>query len=181
MYLGENTLQLRSWGSDVEVTAAATLLQTTIVIYTSCIETTGGRVLKKLNWGKMYLRNICQHFQRLIPVLWLPHGSLFQVARTAASINCQVFFFFFLINRTDWFLFRGSYFAVKFCWRILKLLKCLKFCVGDINGILFLVGFPLCCECFKFASHLTKSLLFRSFHVMIVSFQMPVAPYCVLM
>ena len=38
-YLWENTLQLRSWGSDVEVSAAATLLQTTIVIYTTCTET----------------------------------------------------------------------------------------------------------------------------------------------
>ena len=38
-YLWENTLQLRSWGSDVEVSAAATLLQTTIVIYTALTET----------------------------------------------------------------------------------------------------------------------------------------------
>ena len=38
-YLWENTLQLRSWGSDVEVSAAATLLQTTVVIYTTCTET----------------------------------------------------------------------------------------------------------------------------------------------
>ena len=33
-----NTLQLRSWGSGVKVSAAATLLQTTIVIYTACTE-----------------------------------------------------------------------------------------------------------------------------------------------
>ena len=33
---------------------------------------------------------------------------------------------------------------------------------------------PLCSECFKFASHLTKSV-FHSFHVMVVSFQIPVA------
>ena len=38
-YLWENTLQLRSWGSAVEVSAAATLLQTTIVICTACTET----------------------------------------------------------------------------------------------------------------------------------------------
>ena len=45
---------------------------------------------------------------------------------------------------------------------------------------LFSGDFPLCSECFKFASHLTKSI-FRSLYVMAVSFQMPVALYCVLM
>ena len=40
--------------------------------------------------------------------------------------------------------------------------------------------FPLCCEYFKFNSHLIQTL-FRSLHVMAVSFQMLVAPYCVLM
>ena len=55
------------------------------------------------------------------------------------------------------YLFLGFYFSVKFC-RILKLL-CFRVCVGDINGILFpVVFFPLCSECFQFASHLTKSI-----------------------
>ena len=44
----------------------------------------------------------------------------------------------------------------------------------------FPVGSPLCSECFKFVSHLTKSV-FRSFHVMVVSFQMLLALYGMLM
>ena len=84
------------------------------------------------------------------------------------------FFYLFLNNSTDW----GSSFAVKFCWRILKLL-CLQFCVGDIDGILFSVVSPLCSECLKFASHLTKSL----FHalIMALSFQTSVVPCCLQM
>ena len=38
-YLSGNTLQPRSWRSDVEVIAAATLLQTTVVVYTACTQT----------------------------------------------------------------------------------------------------------------------------------------------
>ena len=54
------------------------------------------------------------------------------------------------------------------------------FFVGDINGILFSMVFTLCNECFKFASHLTKSV-FCSFHTLVVSFQISIALYCVLM
>ena len=118
-----------------KVSAAPTLLQTTIVIYTACTETIRRWLSYKLMFPvagthfseeKIYLRNLFQHFERLICVLWLPHWSLFQGARTAASINCRIMLP--LIYSTDWFLFRGPFFAVKFCWRILKLL-CLKFCV----------------------------------------------------
>ena len=125
---------------------------------------------KKLNWGKDLL-------EKSLSVFWTIDSC---ALTSAASINCKVLFFFFLflISSTVWMLLRGSYFAVKFCWWILKLL-CFKFCVGDISGFLIPVVSPLHSECFKFASHLTKSV-FSSFHVIVVSFQMPVALYCVL-
>ena len=61
-YFLENTLQLRSWGSDVEVSAAATLLHTTVVIYTACTETIRRWLsYKPTNESeeRIYLRNLC--------------------------------------------------------------------------------------------------------------------------
>ena len=49
---------------------------------------------------KTYLRNLCQHTEWLICVLWLLHWSSFQAARTAASINCQILF---LISSTEFY------------------------------------------------------------------------------
>ena len=67
---------------------------------------------------------------------------------------------------------QGSYFAVQFCWRILKCL-CFKFCVRDTNGILFPMVFsPLCSERFKFASHSLNHYSVH-FHFMVVSFKYP--------
>ena len=89
----------------------------------------------------------------------------------------RVIYFF---NQQNWLTFiLRSYFAVKFCWGTLKLL-CIKFCVGDINGVLFSVVFLQYSNCFRFALRLTKSV-FHSLHVMAVSFQMPITPYCLLM
>ena len=74
--LWENTLQLRSWGSDVKVSTAETLLQTTIVIYTACTERWLSYkpliLVAGTNFSeeKIYLRNLCQHFERLIRLIW---------------------------------------------------------------------------------------------------------------
>ena len=98
--LWENTLQLRSWGSDVKVSAAATLLQTTIVIYTACTE----RWLSykpripvpgaNLSEEKIYLRNLCQHFERLIRViLFLTEVCSRLLDQQPAKIAGSFFFF----------------------------------------------------------------------------------------
>ena len=95
-----NALQLRSWGSDAEVSATATLLQTTIVIYTTCTET----IRRWLSYQPLFPvaattkerersageNFVSTFFERLIRVLWLSHWSLFHVTKTAANINCQV-------------------------------------------------------------------------------------------
>ena len=123
--------------SDLKVSTAATLLQTTTIIFTACTETARRWIVLwaavSSGWKQEKIwRKLCQHFQRVICVLWLPH-RLFKVARTAASINCLVISE--SITLMD-FCFTGLKFAIKFCWRILKFL-CFKFCVRDINKNLF--------------------------------------------
>ena len=167
-YLWENTPQPRSWGSDVKVSAAAMLLQTAIVTYTSCTETTRGKDLLEKSLSALWTIDSCALT-----------STLKSVSRLLEQQEHKLPGLFFFINSIDWLLFHRSYFAVKLCWGILKLL-CPRFCVRDIDGILFSMVLPLCSECLKFASYLTKSL-FRSLYVMALSFQMPVAPYCVLM
>ena len=76
-YLWENTLQIRSWGSDVKVSAAATILQTTIVIHAACTErwlSYNPRIpvaATNLSEQKIYFRNLRWHFERLIRALWI--------------------------------------------------------------------------------------------------------------
>ncbi|KAL8587726.1 hypothetical protein ACOMHN_020944 [Nucella lapillus] len=73
-YLMENTLQTRAWGSDVEIFAAATLLQTTVVVYTA-ITPFSRKWLSHAPLCRIpdvprfeeniYLRNLCGHFGRV--------------------------------------------------------------------------------------------------------------------
>ena len=74
-YLAHNTLRPRSWGSDVEIFAAATLLQTTIVVYTATSECSRRWLphppLFPINGvdrseENIYLRNVCGHFERVV-------------------------------------------------------------------------------------------------------------------
>ena len=74
-YLAHNTLRSRSWGSDVEIFAAATLLQTTIVVYTATSECSRRWLphppLFPINGvdrseENIYLRNVCGHFERVV-------------------------------------------------------------------------------------------------------------------
>ena len=97
------------------------------------------------------------------------------VARSAASINCQFFVFLFSsVALTD--LFHRPHVAVKFCWSFYVL----RF-MSETSMEFYFPWFTLyVASAFQFASHLTKSV-FRSFPVMVVSFQMPVALYCMLM
>jgi hypothetical protein len=75
-YIARNNLALNTWGSDAEIYAAATLLQTPVV-YTAVSETTrqwlthmplfsitGVEVAQE----RVYLRNLCGHFERVVSV-----------------------------------------------------------------------------------------------------------------
>eukprot|EP00745_Piridium_sociabile_P024945 TRINITY_DN39506_c0_g2_i1.p2 TRINITY_DN39506_c0_g2~~TRINITY_DN39506_c0_g2_i1.p2 ORF type:complete len:156 (-),score=19.50 TRINITY_DN39506_c0_g2_i1:511-978(-) len=77
---GGSPLQPKTWGTDVEVLAAATLLQTPVVVYSACRRWLTYKPLFALNDSrleslsqsarneKVYLRNICAHFERVIRV-----------------------------------------------------------------------------------------------------------------
>ncbi|KAL8616800.1 hypothetical protein ACOMHN_017837 [Nucella lapillus] len=77
---GGSPLQPKTWGTDVEVLAAATLLQTHVVVYSACRRWLTYKPLFALNDSrleslsqsvrneKVYLRNICAHFERVIRV-----------------------------------------------------------------------------------------------------------------
>ena len=76
-YLDENTLRPHSWGSDVEIFAAATLLQTTIMVYTVISETSRKWLPHKPLYSmpgversvqNIYLSNLCGHFERVVKV-----------------------------------------------------------------------------------------------------------------
>ncbi|KAL8615618.1 hypothetical protein ACOMHN_026608 [Nucella lapillus] len=76
-YICHHALPAHSWGSDVEIFAAATLLQTTVVVYTA-ISPTSRKWLShpplfplpgiEVSKHKIYLRNLCQHFERVVSV-----------------------------------------------------------------------------------------------------------------
>ena len=78
-YLDINkTTELTSWASDVEMYAAATLLQTTIVVYSVLGKTSRGWLPhhplfpifgSAPNKEKMYFTNLCSHFERVIDVV----------------------------------------------------------------------------------------------------------------
>ncbi|KAL8578398.1 hypothetical protein ACOMHN_014897 [Nucella lapillus] len=74
-YLAHNTIRPRSWGSDAEIFAAATLLQTTIVVYTATSKYSRTWLphppLFPINGvdrseENIYLRNVCGHFERVV-------------------------------------------------------------------------------------------------------------------
>ena len=76
-YLSQHTLRPRSWGSDVEIFAAATLLQTTIVVFTQispdCRKWLSHPPLFSIpgvlpSDERIYLSNLCSHFERVITV-----------------------------------------------------------------------------------------------------------------
>ena len=76
-YLSQHTLRPRSWGSDAEIFAAATLLQTTIVVFTptspDCRKWLSHPLLFSIPGDlpsdeRIYLSNLCSHFERVIRV-----------------------------------------------------------------------------------------------------------------
>ena len=78
-YLSQHTHRLRSWGSDVEIFAAATLLQTTIVVFTptspDCRKWLSHPPLFSIpgvlpSNERIYLSYLCSHFERVIRV-WI--------------------------------------------------------------------------------------------------------------
>ena len=78
-YLSQHTLRLRSWGSDVEIFAAATLLQTTIVVFTptspDCRKWLSHPPLFSIpgvlpSDERIYLNYLSSHFKRVIRV-WI--------------------------------------------------------------------------------------------------------------
>lgn len=77
-YLTQHTMQARAWGSDVEIFAAATLLQTTVVVYTAITPFSRKwlthnplfRIPHAPHFEeKIYLRNLCGHFERVSSIL----------------------------------------------------------------------------------------------------------------
>lgn len=73
-YLTEHTMQARAWGSDVEIFAAATLLQTSVVVYTAIAPFSRKWLTHAPLFRipdvprfeeKIYLRNLCGHFERV--------------------------------------------------------------------------------------------------------------------
>ena len=73
-YLLQNTMRERSWGSDVEIFAAVTLLQTTVVVYRATTPSSRKWLPHRpLFWisnvphfqEKIYLSNLCGHFERV--------------------------------------------------------------------------------------------------------------------
>ena len=73
-YLLQNTMRERSWGSGVEIFAAATLHQTTVVVYTAAMPFSRKwlphRPLFRISdvphfQEKICLSNLCGHFERV--------------------------------------------------------------------------------------------------------------------
>ena len=161
--------------------AAAILLQTTIVIDTDCTErwlSYKSRILMAgTNWSqeRIYLRNRCQHFERWIRVLWfLTEVSSRLLDQQPASVAAWVFFVVVVVYLVFNQERRLTYFAglmlllnfVQGFWS-----SCVLRFVSETSKEFIFRGFPLCSECCKFASH--SQSVFRSFHVMVVSFQIP--------
>ena len=76
-YILEHSLPLRTWGTDAEIYAAATLLQTSIVVYTSVNEARREWIQHPplfsipsivFSQENIYLRNLCGHFERVVSV-----------------------------------------------------------------------------------------------------------------
>ncbi|KAK7092862.1 hypothetical protein V1264_008545 [Littorina saxatilis] len=76
-YVVRNTLPLKSWGTDAEIFAAATLFQTTIVVFTAESSTSRDWIphhpLFKIpgveqSPQSMYFRNLCGHYERVVRV-----------------------------------------------------------------------------------------------------------------
>ncbi|XP_076450164.1 uncharacterized protein LOC143286474 isoform X2 [Babylonia areolata] len=76
-YVARNNLELNTWGSDAEIYAAATLLQTPVV-YTAVGETTRQWIPHmplfsipgvEISQERVYLRNLCGHFERVVTVV----------------------------------------------------------------------------------------------------------------
>ena len=77
---GGSPLQPKTWGTDVEILAAATLLQTPVVVYSAYRRWLAYKPLFAQNDSrleslsqsarneKVYLRNLCAHFERVIRV-----------------------------------------------------------------------------------------------------------------
>ena len=75
-YVARNSLELNTWGSDAEIHAAATLLQTTIVVYTA-VSATRLWILNiplfsipgvEIIQDRVYLQNLCCHFEWVVCV-----------------------------------------------------------------------------------------------------------------
>ena len=75
--VARNNPELTTWGSDVEIYAAATLLQTPIVVYTAVSKTTRQWIPHmplfsipgvEISQKRVYLRNLCGHFERVVSV-----------------------------------------------------------------------------------------------------------------
>ena len=76
-YILEHSLPLRTWGTDAEIYAAATLLQTSIVVYTSVNEARREWIQHPplfsipsivFSQENIYLRNLCSHFECVVSV-----------------------------------------------------------------------------------------------------------------
>jgi hypothetical protein len=76
-YLSTNTLQPPKWGTDVEITAAATVLQTPVVVFTATTEHKRAwleyKPLFRLSSSykgteNLYLRNLCSHYEPVVSV-----------------------------------------------------------------------------------------------------------------
>ena len=76
-YILEHSLPLRTWGTDAEIYAAATLLQTSIVVYTSVNEARREWIQHLplfsipsivFSQENIYLRNLRGHFERVVSV-----------------------------------------------------------------------------------------------------------------
>ena len=73
-YVARNNLELNTWGSDAEIYAAATLLQTTTVVCTAVSATTRQWIphmplysipAVEISRDRVYLRNLCGYFERV--------------------------------------------------------------------------------------------------------------------
>ena len=76
-YVLEHSLPLRTWGTDVEIYAAATLLQTCIVVYTSVNEARREWIQHlplfpipsiEFSQENIYFKNLCSHFERVVSI-----------------------------------------------------------------------------------------------------------------
>ena len=76
-YVARNNLELNTWGSDAEIYAAATLLQTTIVVNTAVSATTRQWIPHMplfsipgvaISQDRVYLRILCGPFEQVVCV-----------------------------------------------------------------------------------------------------------------